>query len=57
SDLTVWFNSEGVDRTTFRNKPESTVFPLTEVKDEDMRLKHFVWLDKKRPKKKSDILQ
>lgn len=56
SDLTVWFNNEGVDRATFRNKPESTVFPLAEIKDEDMRLKHFVWLEKKRPKKKNDIL-
>lgn len=56
SDLTVWFNSEGVDRATFRNKPESTVFPLAEINDEDMRLKHFVWLEKKRPKKKNDIL-
>jgi len=56
SDLTVWFNGEGVDRTTFRNKPESTVYPLQDVNDEDMRLKHFAWLDNKRPKKKSDIL-
>ncbi len=56
SDLTVWFDGEGVNRTTFRNKPESTVFPLADVKDEDMRLKHFVWLENKRPKKKNDIL-
>ena len=56
SDLTVWFSNGTIDRTTFRNKPESTVFPLTEVNDEDMRLRHFVWLESKRPKKKSDIL-
>ncbi len=56
SDLTVWFNNEGVDRATFRNKPESTIFPLAEINDEEMRLKHFVWLEKKRPKKKNDIL-
>ncbi|MBC7694260.1 MAG: hypothetical protein H7141_02315 [Burkholderiales bacterium] len=56
SDLTVWFGGDGVDRATFRNKPESTVFPLADVKDEEMRLKHFVWFEKKRPKKKSDIL-
>lgn len=56
SDLTVWFNSGGVDRTTFRNKPESTIFPPNEVNDEEMRLKNFVWLESKRPKKKSDIL-
>lgn len=56
SDLTVWFDHDGVDRATFRNKPESTIFPLAEIKDEDMRLKHFVWLEHKRPKKKSDIL-
>jgi lipopolysaccharide export system protein LptA len=57
SNLSIWFNSEGVDRATFRNKPESTIFPLSEIKDEDMRLKHFVWLENKRPKKKNDILK
>lgn len=56
SDLTVWFNSDGVDRATFRNKPESTVYPLEEVNDEDFRLKHFMWHEHRRPKKKSDIL-
>jgi hypothetical protein len=56
SDLTVWFNSEGVDKATFRNKPESTVFPLAEIKDDEMRLKHFVWLENRRPKTKNDIL-
>ena len=56
SDLTVWFNKEGVDRASFRKKPESTVFPLREVNDIDMRLKNFVWLENKRPKTKNDIL-
>ena len=57
SDLTAWFNKDGVDRTTFRNKPESTIYPIADVKDEDMRLKHFVWLENKRPKNKNDILK
>jgi lipopolysaccharide export system protein LptA len=56
SDLSVWFNAQGLDRATFRNKPESTIYPLNEVKDEDLRLKHFSWMENKRPKKKSDIL-
>lgn len=56
SDLTVWLNTEGVDRITFRNKPESTIFPLKDINDEEMRLKHFSWLENKRPKKKNDIL-
>lgn len=56
SDLTVWFGGDGVDRATFRNKPESIVYPLADVKDDEMRLKHFVWLEKKRPKNKNDIL-
>ena len=56
SDLTTWFAGEGVDRVTFRNKPESTVFPLKDINDEDMRLKHFSWMENKRPKKKEDIL-
>lgn len=56
SDLTVWMDSDGVNRATFRNKPESTVFPLSEFDDKETRLKDFVWLESKRPKKKSDIL-
>ena len=56
SDLTAWFNGEGIDRITFRNKPESTVFPMAEIVDTEMRLKHFVWFENKRPKKKNDIL-
>jgi hypothetical protein len=56
SDLSVWFDHDGVDRATFRNKPESTIFPLAEINDEDLRLKHFNWQEYKRPKKKSDIL-
>lgn len=56
SDLSVWFNSNGVDKATFRNKPESTIYPLADVNDNEMRLKNFVWLENKRPKKKSDIL-
>ena len=56
SDLTVWFNKEGVDRTTFRTKPESTLYPLKEVNDIEIRLKNFNWLEDKRPKTKNDIL-
>ena len=56
SDLTVWFNKEGVDRTTFRTKPESTLYPLKEVNDIEIRLKNFHWLEDKRPKTKNDIL-
>jgi lipopolysaccharide export system protein LptA len=55
SDLTVWFNAEGVDRATFRKKPESTIFPAKDDNDSTMRLKHFVWLENKRPKTKSDL--
>lgn len=57
SDLSVWFDSEGVEKTTFRNKPESIVYPLAEVNDSEMRMKNFIWLENKRPKKKEDILK
>jgi lipopolysaccharide export system protein LptA len=56
NDFTIWFNKDGVDRATFRNKPESTIYPLNEINDKEFRIKHFVWLESKRPKKKSDIL-
>ncbi len=56
TDLTIWMDTEGVNRATFRNKPESTVFPVNDFDDKETRLKDFVWLESKRPKKKSDIL-
>ncbi len=56
TDLTVWFNADGVDRATFRNKPESTIYPLKEIDDKEMRFKNFMWLENKRPRKKEDIL-
>ena len=56
NDVTIWFNGSGVDRATFRSKPESTVYPLKDMKDEEMRLKNFVWLEKLRPKNKADVI-
>jgi hypothetical protein len=41
---------------SFKNKPESIVFPLNEAVDEEMRLKNFIWLEHKRPKNKMEIL-
>lgn len=56
SDLTIWFGGDdGVDRMTFRNKPESVVLPLAEANDKEMRLKGFIWLESKRPKSKADL--
>jgi lipopolysaccharide export system protein LptA len=56
SNLSVWFNSDGVNKATFRNKPESIVYPLIEIDDKEMRIKNFVWLENKRPKNKADLL-
>ncbi len=56
TDITIWFDSEGLNRATYRNKPESVIYPLNEFDDKETRLKDFVWLENKRPKKKADIL-
>lgn len=56
SDLTLWFGGDdGMDRATFRHKPESVVLPMAEVDDREMRLKGFLWLENKRPKSKADL--
>ena len=57
SDLSVWFNSEGVDRATFRNKPESVIYPIADIDDEALRVKHFNWQEAKKPKTKQDIFR
>jgi hypothetical protein len=54
--ITMWFDGNGLSKISFKNKPESIVFPLNEVVDEDMRLKNFIWLEHKRPKNKIEIL-
>jgi hypothetical protein len=51
----MWFDRNGVSKMSFKNKPESIIYPLKEVVDEDMRLKNFIWLEQKRPKNKIDI--
>lgn len=56
TDVNIWFKNGEIYKATFKEKPESTLFPMKEVNDEEMRLKNFVWLEHKRPKKKSDIL-
>ena len=53
--ITMWFDRNGVSKMSFKNKPESIIYPLKEVVDEDMRLKNFIWLEQKRPKNKIDI--
>jgi hypothetical protein len=50
------FDVNGLSKMSFKNKPESIIYPLKEVIDEDMRLKNFIWLEHKRPKYKMDIL-
>jgi hypothetical protein len=56
TDVNIWFKNGEIYKATFKEKPESTLFPMKDVNDEEMRLKNFVWLEHKRPKKKSDIL-
>lgn len=56
SDITVWLGGkEGLDKVTFKNKPESVVLPLSDVDDKELRLKGFIWLENKRPKSKSEL--
>lgn len=54
--ITMSFDVNGLSKMSFKNKPESIIYPLKEVIDEDMRLKNFIWLEHKRPKYKMDIL-
>lgn len=55
SNITVSFNVNGLNKVTFKNKPESIVFPLSDIDDKEMRLKNFLWLENKRPKNKADL--
>jgi lipopolysaccharide export system protein LptA len=51
----IFLNKE-LNKVILRNDPDAVMYPIHKIKEEDMRLKSFKWLDARRPKSKKDIL-
>ncbi len=57
SSMTLWFKNEEIIRSVLNSKPQGSVTPLGELKEEDKTLKGFSWQYDKRPKSKQDLLK
>ncbi|MEI6765531.1 MAG: OstA-like protein [Bacteroidota bacterium] len=51
-NLAIYINNNEIKTISFLDKPEATLYPDKDVKGDDLYLKDFIWLDKKRPKTK-----
>lgn len=49
SDLNVYMKNNKVEKITFITKPDATLFPLDQVKANEMKLKDFNWRKTDRP--------
>ena len=55
SDLTIYIKENAVDKISFINKPEATLYPIDKLPAEETILKDFVWKIEFRPLSKQDI--
>ncbi len=53
--LDVFVSDNEIKTITFLEKPVATLYPENELTQKEMLLKNFRWLEKYRPKNKTDI--
>ncbi|HET6244516.1 MAG: organic solvent tolerance protein OstA [Bacteroidetes bacterium] len=55
SDLLIYMKENAIEKISFINKPEATLFPIEDVTATELELKDFQWREDQRPKTKEDI--
>ncbi len=55
SDMLILISENKVDKITFIKQPDATLFPLNELKAEELFLKGFNWQDSRRPRDRESI--
>jgi len=55
SSMTINLRNNKISRITYKSDPVSNTYPLTKVKENEMKLQGFRWLDEHRPKKPTDV--
>lgn len=51
SEMNFEFNKGQIHKATFKSSPDATLYPLDELKPQDLRLKGFKWHEAIRPKR------
>lgn len=55
SDLRIYLKDNQMDKITFINKPDATLFPLDKIDVNELKLKDFTWREEHRPLSQKDI--
>ena len=55
--LDVYFTKGDLQKVVYRNAVKGTLWPISQRKPGEMRLKGFIWADKRRPKTKYELFQ
>jgi len=55
ANLTVFMGDSKVDKISFYQQPDATMYPLKDLLPADARLKNFYWLESYRPKDEKDV--
>lgn len=57
SDIRIRIVNRQLDEIRYSKKPDGTIYPLTKIEAEDLRLRDFRWEIDKQPKNKLDIFK
>lgn len=57
SNLMIFIKENKVDKITFLNKPDATMFPMSDFSPKEFLLKDFVWREMERPFSFNDIFR
>ena len=57
SDLLIFIKDNEIDKISFINKPEATLYPIKDIPADDLKLKNFQWRAAQRPQTKEDIFK
>lgn len=55
--IDFYFANKELNRVVFRSSVEGTMYPFRQVKHDEMRLRGFKWLEKRRPKTKFELFE
>lgn len=55
--IDMYFSKQELSRVVFRSEVNGTMSPFRQVNHEEMRLRGFIWLDKRRPKTKFELFE
>lgn len=55
SDVVMYFKNKKVDRIVLTTASSGSMYPLSQMEEDDLYLPNFYWYDKERPQKMNDV--